>query len=303
MAHAQQAAVPVVGVLVGPSAAEWASRIAGVRRGLAETGFFEGSNLAMEYRWADGRLDRLPPMAAELVDRKVKVILAVGGGSGAAVAATKNIPIVFTTAGDPVQEGLVASLNRPGGNATGVTLLASEVGPKRIELLHELLPTATKIAFLANPNYGPVRSGVQAAAQRLGLETIVLNVVNESDIDRAFAQAIQQRAAAVFVGGEIFFINIGKHIAALGQLYAIPVSSTEREQAMAGGLMSYGVDQVDMYRLAGTYVGRILKGEKPADLPVQQPTKFELVINLKTAKTLGLTIPETLLATADEVIQ
>jgi putative ABC transport system substrate-binding protein len=247
-ARCQQMAAPVVGVLVGPSAAEWASRIAGVCRGLAETGFFEGSNLAMEYRWADGRRDRLPPMAAELVDRKVKVILAVGGGADAAVAATKSIPIVFTTAADPVQEGLGASLNRPGGNATGVTLLASEVGPKRIELLHELLPTATKIAFLANPNYGPVPPGVQAAAQRLGLETIVLTVVNESDIDRAFAQAIQQRAEAVFVGGETFFINIGKHIAALGQLHAIPLSSTEREQVMAGGLMSYGVDQVDMFR-------------------------------------------------------
>jgi len=219
------------------------------------------------------------------------------------VAATRSIPIVFTTAGDPIAEGLVTSPNRPGGNATGVSLLVSEIGPKRIELLHEMLPTATKIAFLANPNYGPVAPRVQAAAQRLGWETMVLNVVTESDVESAFARAVQQRANAVYVGGEVLFINMGKHIAALGLRYALPTTLTEREQVAAGGLMSYGTNQVEMYRLAGAYIGRILKGEKPADLPVQQPTKFELAINLKTAKALGLEIPPKVLALVDEVIE
>jgi putative ABC transport system substrate-binding protein len=303
-ARAQQRPVPLVGLLCGASEAEWASRIAGVRRGLAETAFFEGSNLAIEYRWADGLLERLPAMAAQLVDRKVKVIVGVAGGASAAVAATKSIPIVFTTAGDPISEGLVASLARPGGNATGITLLVSEIGPKRIELLHEMLPRITKVAFLANPpNNSEATNRAQAAAQRLGMETMVLNVVSESDIDNAFVQAVQQRASAVYVGGELFFINMGKHIAALGLRYALPTTLTEREQVAAGGLMSYGTNQVDMYRLAGTYVGRILRGAKPADLPVQQPTKFELTVNLKTARMLGLEIPPNVLALATEVIE
>jgi putative tryptophan/tyrosine transport system substrate-binding protein len=307
--RAQQPAMPVVGSLCGVSAAEWTDNMAGFRRGLSETGFVEGSNVAIEYRWADGHFDRMPAMAADLISRKVAVIL-VGGytpGVRAVMAATQSIPIVFTAGSDPVAAGLVASLNRPGGNATGVTVLNSELAPKRLELLHEIIPTASKIAMLVNQNnpvtsHGDIQDG-QAAARRLGLEIIVLNGGTEYDIERAFATAVEQRAGALEVGSDAFFYNQREQIAALTLRHALPTIAGERAAVALGVLMSYGTNIADLFRQAGTYVGRILKGEKPADLPVLQPTKFELVINLKTAKTLGLTVPPALLTRADEVIE
>ena len=234
----------------------------------------------------------------------------VGGnniGVKAAIAATQTIPIVFTTGANPVTSGLVASLNRPGGNATGVTVIAAELGAKKVELLHEMIPTASKIALLANPNNPEALQleshELQAAAQHLVLELIVLNGGTKSEIEGAFAAAAQQRAAALYVGSDAFLVSQRDHIAALGLRYALPTISPARSDVMAGELMSYGSSQTEMYRQAGVYVGRILKGAKPADLPVLQPTKFELVINLKTAKTLGISIPQTLLASADEVIE
>jgi putative ABC transport system substrate-binding protein len=308
-ARAQQPGMPVIGVLYAVSAVEWADRMAAVRQGLKESGFVEGRNVAIEYRWADGHLDRLPAMAADLVRRKVAVIL-VGGSAvaiRAAMAATQSIPIVFTSGTDPVTAGLVASLNKPGGNVTGVAMLDSELGSKRLELLHELIPTAMKIALLVNP-HNPDTSKVdiesgQAAARRLGLEINVVNGGTENDIERAFATAVQQRAAALQVGADAFFQNQREQIAALAQRHAMPTISSTREETVAGSLMSYGSNPTNEYRQAGIYVGRILKGERPADLPVVQPTKFELFINLKTAKALGLTVPSSLLATADEVIE
>ena len=251
----------------------------------------------------------MPTLAADLVSRKVAVIL-VGGnldGVRAAMAATRTIPIVFTTASDPVATGLVASLNRPGGNATGATVMATELGPKRLELLHELLPTAKKIALLVNPKVVGVLQddirGAQTAARRLGLEIIVVKGDSEDEIGRAFATAAQQRASALQVGDDAFFDSRRAQIAALGLRHALPTIALTRRAVEAGSLMSYGSNQVDVYRQAGIYVGRIIKGDKPADLPVIQPTKFELVINLQTAKALGLEIPPTLLARADEVIE
>jgi putative ABC transport system substrate-binding protein len=308
-ARAQQPAMPVIGSLYGVSAAEWAIPMAGFRRGLSERGFDEGRNVAIEYRWAEGEFDRMPAMAADLVSRKVAVIL-VGGnldGVRAAMAATQTIPIVFTTAANPVATGLVASLNRPGGNVTGVTVFAAELGPKRLELLHELLPTAKKIALLVNPKVPVVLQddiqGAQMAARRLGLEIIVVEGGSENEIARAFATAAQERASALQVGDDAFLDSRREQIAALGLRHALPTMSLTRVAVAAGSLMSYGANQVDVYRQAGAYVGRILKGERPADLPVLQPTKFELVINLKTAKALGLTVPPPLLARADEVIE
>ena len=308
-ARAQQSAMPVIGSLYGVSAAEWASPMAGFRRGLSEWGFDEGRNVAIEYRWAEGQFDRMPAMAADLVRRKVAVIL-VGGnldGVRAAISATQTIPIVFTTASNPVTNGLVASLNRPGGNATGVTVFAAELGPKRLELLHEALPTAKKIALLVNPKVPAVMEGdiqgAQRAARSLGLDVIVVRASRENEIEEAFATAAQERASAVQVGDDAFLDGRREKIAALSLRHALPTMSLTREAAAAGSLMSYGSNRLDVYRHAGIYVGRILKGEKPADLPVQQPAKFELVINLKTAKALGLDIPPTLLARADEVIE
>jgi putative tryptophan/tyrosine transport system substrate-binding protein len=308
-ARAQQAAMPVIGSLYGVSAAEWASPMAGFRRGLSEWGFDEGRNVAIEYRWAEGQFDRMPAMAADLVRRKVAVIL-VGGnldGVRAAISATQTIPIVFTTASNPVTNGLVASLNRPGGNATGVTVFAAELGPKRLELLHEALPTAKKIALLVNPKVPAVMEGdiqgAQTAARSLGLDVIVVRASRENEIEEAFATAAQERASAVQVGDDAFLDGRREKIAALSLRHALPTMSLTREAAAAGSLMSYGSNRLDVYRHAGIYVGRILKGEKPADLPVQQPAKFELVINLKTAKALGLDVPATLLARADEVIE
>jgi putative ABC transport system substrate-binding protein len=308
-ARGQQPTMPVVGSLYGVSAAEWAEPMTGFRRGLSERGFDEGRNVTIEYRWAEGQFDRMPAMAADLVSRKVAVIL-VGGnldGVRAAMAATQSIPIVFTTAADPVATGLVASLNRPGGNVTGVTVFAGELGPKRLELLHELLPTAKKIALLVNPKVPAVLQhdieNAQMAARRLGLEIIAVKGGSENEIEKAFATAAQERASALQVGDDAFLDSRRGQIAALGLRHALPTIALTRRAVAAGSLMSYGANQVDVYRHAGIYVGRILKGEKPADLPVQQPTKFELVINLKTAKLLGFEVPPTLLARADEVIE
>jgi putative ABC transport system substrate-binding protein len=308
-ARAQQAAVPVIGSLYGVSASEWAEPMTGFRRGLSESGFVEGRNVTIEYRWAEGQFNRMPAMATDLVSRKVAVML-VGGsldGVRAAMAATQTIPIVFTTASNPVATGLVASLNRPGGNATGVTMMAGELVPKRLELLHELLPTAKKIALLVNPAIPRVLQddvqGARAAARGLGLEIIVVEGGSEYEIEIAFAAAAQQRASALQVGDDAFLESRRAQIAALGLRHALPTIALTPRAVADGSLMSYGSNQADVYRQAGIYVGRILKGEKPADLPVLQPTKFELVINLKTAKTLGLTVPPLMLTRADEVIE
>ena len=308
-ARAQQPSMPVIGALYAVSAEEWAERMVAMRQGLNESGFVDGKNVAIEYRWADGHLDRLPALAADLVGRKVAVIL-VGGSSvatRAAMAATRSIPIVFTTGVDPVSAGLVASLNKPGGNATGVSLVVGELGSKRMELLHELLPTAVKIALLVNPHNpamakSDIESG-QTAARRLGLEISVLDGGTENEIERAFAIAVQQRVAALQVGSDAFFQNQREQIATLALRHAMPTISSSPEEAAAGFLMSYGANPINEYRQVGVYVGRILKGEKPADLPVMLPTKFDLIINLKTAKALGLTIPESFLLRADRVIE
>jgi putative ABC transport system substrate-binding protein len=307
-ARAQQRAMPTVGVLYGVSAAEWTQPVAGFRRGLGEMGFVEGRNVAIEFRWADGQPDRMPAMAADLIDRKVSVIL-VGAslpGVRATIAATQNIPIVFTTNSDPVAAGVVASLNRPGGNATGVSGLGGELVPKRLELMHEAIPKATTFAVLLNPsNSITLQDGIrggQVAASRLGLKVIFVNASNETEIEAAFADAIQQGAGWLFAE-DAYFDSRRNQIAALGLRHALPTMSGSRESALAGILMHYGASVVDFYRQAGIYVGRILKGEKPADLPVILPTKFELVVNLKTAKAIGLTIPEVFLVRADEVIE
>jgi len=308
-ARAQQPSMPVIGLLYAVSAEEWADRTAAMRQGLNESGFVEGKNVAIEYRWADGHLDRLPAMAADLVGRKVAVILAGGStvATKAAMAATQSIPIVFTAGIDPVTAGLVASLNKPGGNVTGVALVVSELGSKRLELLHELIPAAKKIALLVNPHNPEmskfdIESG-QSAARRLGLEIIVVDGGTEDDIERAFASAVQQGAATLQVGSDAFFQNQREQIAALALRHAMPTISAMREAAAAGSLMSYGANPINEYRQAGIYVGRILKGERPADLPVVQPTKFNLTINLKTAKALGITVPLVMQMTADEVIE
>jgi ABC-type uncharacterized transport system substrate-binding protein len=307
--RAQQPAMPVIGALSGVAASAWTGNMAEFRRGLVETGFVEGRNVAIEYRWADGQFDRLPAMAADLVGRKVAVILA--GGSvvsvESAMAATKTIPIVFTVTNDPVAAGFVASLNRPGGNVTGVTLIGIEVGQKRLELLHEILPSAARIALLVNQNNPVTRQdsiqSAQTASRRLGLEIIVVNAGSENEIEGAVTSAVRQRAAALFVGADAFLSSRQEQIAALALRHALPASATQREGVRAGMLMSYGSSNADMYRQVGIYLGRILKGEKPTDLPVTQPTRFALVINLKTAKALGLTIPESFLLRADEVIE
>jgi putative ABC transport system substrate-binding protein len=309
LATRAQQAMPVVGLLYGVSGVEWTDQMAGIRRGLRETGFVEGRNVAIEYRWADGRYDRMPAMATDLVRRKVEVILAGASNIGvlALMAATQSIPIVFTTGSDPVATGLIPSFSRPSTNVTGIALFSSELLPKRLELLHEVIPTAVKIALIVNPNNPAtakenIQDG-QAAATRLGLEAIIVDGANESEIEQAFATAVQQGASALLVGSDAFFGSQREQIAALGLRHAIPTFSWERADVASGVLMSYGPSQADMYRQAGIYVGRILKGEKPADLPVQQPSKFELIINLKTAKAIGLTIPESFLLRADEVIE
>jgi putative ABC transport system substrate-binding protein len=307
-AHAQQPTTPVIGFLSARSPAEAASVLAAFRQGLGETGYFEGKNVAIEYRWAEGQYNRLPALAAELVSHQVTVITATGGEPSAlaAKAATATIPIIFTLGGDPVAAGLVASLNRPGGNLTGMTIMALQMGPKRLELLRQLLPNATAMTVLINPAF-PTTSAeareLQDAARSLGLQINVQNASTESQIDTAFTTIVQQRASALIVATDPFLLGQRDQLVRLAARHAIPTMYFLREFVEAGGLMSYGPNIANEYRQAGVYTGRVLKGEKPADLPVMQPTKFDLVINLKTTKALGLTMPQNLLVAADEVIE
>jgi putative ABC transport system substrate-binding protein len=300
---------PVIGVLHGVSATQWTDRMDGFHRGLAEVGFAAGRNVAVEYRWAEGQFDRLPAMAAELVSSKVAVICA-GAGDVAirtAMAATKSIPIVFTTASDPVRAGFVLSLSRPGGNATGATFMGVELVAKRVELLHETIPVATRIALLVNPNNpGLMQDNIElskVAVQRLGLEMVVVEAGSESEIESAVVTAVQQQANALSIGNDAYLSSRSRQIAFFALRHALPTMSESRDGVANGLLMSYGPNQAETFRQAGLYVGRILKGEKPADLPVIQPTNFELFINLRTAKALGLNIPNTLIGRADEVIE
>jgi len=308
-ARAQQPALPVIGLLGGASAAGRAERMAGFHRGLSETGYVEGRNIAIEYRWVDDHYDRLPAMAADLVSRRVAVIFAAGPDVGlqAAMAATKTIPIVFVTGSDPVAAGFVPSLARPDGNVTGLTHLDVELVAKRVELLHELLPDARRIAVLVNPTNPGIAQNVieqsQVAARRLGLEIVVLKAATEGDIQSSVATAVQQRAAALTIGGDAYLYSRIRQIAIFALSHRLPTVGSTREQVGAGILMTYGTNLVDTYRQAGVYVGRILKGDKPASLPVAQPTKFELLINVTIAKALGLQVPYKLLALADEVIE
>ena len=306
-ARAQRSAMPVIGFLNGASPEGYAPYVTAFRQGLKEVGYVDGQNVAIEYRWAEGQYDRLPALAADLVRRQV-VVIAAGTipAAPAAKAATATIPIVFTTGLDPVQAGLVASLNRPGGNLTGVTALAVEVGPKGLELLHELVPTATVIALLVNPTNPSAEAlsrDLQPAARALGLQLHILHASTERDFDTVFATLLQLRAGGLMIGTDGFFITQIEQLATRTVRHAVPAIFQYREFTAAGGLMSYGVSNRDLYRLVGVYTGRILRGEKPADLPVLQPTKFELVINLKTAKALGLTVPDKMLALADDVIE
>jgi putative tryptophan/tyrosine transport system substrate-binding protein len=305
-ARAQQPTMPVIGFLNSSSAREYGYVAAAFGQGLRDTGYVEGRNVLVEYRWAEDHYDRLPTLAADLVRRQVIAITANTQAAPAAKAATATIPIVFITAGDPIRDGLVASLNRPGGNLTGVGILSVELGPKRLELLRELAPTATVIALLINPTSptAEVQSrNMQAAARNLGLQLHVLHASTERDFDTAFASLAQLRAGGLVIGADAFFVSRSEQLAELALRHAVPAIYQFRAFAAAGGLMSYGSNVTDAYRLAGVYTGRILKGEKPADLPIQQSTKVELIINLKTAKALGLTVPLPLSGRADELIE
>jgi putative ABC transport system substrate-binding protein len=306
--RAQHPAMPVVGFLSSQSPDHWAGRLRAFRQGLSETGQVEGGNVAIEYRWAEGENVRLPALAADLVRRGVAVIATPGSGAAAlaAKAATTTIPVVFSMAVDPVAAGLVASLHRPGGNLTGVVTLSGEVGPKRLELLHEVVPKATVIALLINPTnptvYETISRDLQAAARRLGLELHVLHASAERDFDTAFAGLRQLQAGGLVIGPDAFFTAQIEQLAARTVRHAVP-AIYQNEFAAAGGLMSYGGSITESFRLVGVYTGRIIKGEKAADLPVQQTTKVELIINLKVANALGLTVPLPLLGRADEVIE
>jgi putative tryptophan/tyrosine transport system substrate-binding protein len=307
-ARAQQPAMPVIGYLGSQSADDdYKNFIAPFLQGLKESGYVEGQNVAVVYRHAENDLDRLPALAADLVRRRVAVILASGTPATlAAKAATTTIPIVFHTGGDPVALGLVASLNRPGTNVTGIANFTVELSPKRLQMLRELIPDAALFGVLADPAFPGIQSNIadlQAAARTLGLQLVVFNARTDSDLETAFATFSRQRVSAVLVGPSALYSRRMEQLAALAARHALPAISQYREYALAGGLISYGSSLNEEWRLVGGYTGRILMDEKPADLPVQQVTKIELVINLKTAKALGLAIPETLLATADEVIQ
>jgi len=301
-ARAQQGKMPVIGLLSSASL-EVGGRLAGFRKGLSEAGYSEGQNVAIEYRWAVGEEDRLPALAADLVRRQVALIAALGGGESvrAAQAATTTIPIVFELPVDPVAAGIVPSLNRPGGNITGITNFTEELGPKRLELLHELVPMARSMALLITTDTPP--QNLQDAARSRGLELKIFHVTREDEFEAAFAGMRGLRTAALMIEtGRLLNTRVGQ-LAALAARHAIPASHTWSEFPAAGGLMSYGPDVRNQYRLGGIYAGRILSGTKPADLPVQQPTKLSLTINLKAAKAMGLTVPQTLLVAADEVIE
>jgi putative tryptophan/tyrosine transport system substrate-binding protein len=303
-----QQPMPVVGFVNAASPQSYARPLSAFLRGLVEAGYVDGQNVAIEYRWAEGHNNRLASFIADLIQRKVNVIAATSTPAAiAAKAATTTIPIVFTTSADPVRLGLVASLNRPGGNVTGVTQTNLEIGPKRLQLLHELVPTASVMALLVNPANPTISETntkeLQAAARNLGLELHVLNASTERDFDADFAKLIQLRAGGLVIAGDPLFSGQTEQLAALAVRHAVPTVYEWREFAVAGGLLSYGTAITDEYRVAGNYTGRILKGDKPADLPVQQVTKVEMIINLKTAKVLGLTVPMSLLGRADEIIE
>jgi putative tryptophan/tyrosine transport system substrate-binding protein len=307
-ARGQQSAVPVIGFMSTLSPENISSPLAGFHQGLKEAGYIENQNVAIEYRWARGHYDRMPQLAADLVGKRVAVIVASGGDPSPQIAkaATQTIPIVFGMFGDPVREGLVASLNRPGGNATGVTIFGPAAVTKRLQLLHDLVPQAAVSAFLMNPNNpnGNIElRASQTAASSLGKQIVVLNASSEGELDAAFASMVQQRIGALLGASDPFLFNRRDQIVALAARHRIPAIYYLRDFARAGGLMAYGNSLTDMYRLVGVYVGRILKGEKPADLPVVQSTKFEFVINLQTARSLGIEVPNSMQLLADEVIE
>src|SRR5262245_20557291 len=307
-AHAQQTAMPVIGFLGAPSPAPYARFVTAVHQGLKEAGFIEGQNVTVEYRWAEGRYDRLPALVADLVSRRVSVIVLIGGAPAAvaAKAATSTIPIVFSIGADPLELGLVGSLNRPGGNVTGIAMLALELEAKRLELLRELAPSAALIAMLVNPGNAQSKiqtQDVQKAAGAIDQRILVLKASTEREIEAAFATLVRERADALLVAADVFFASQPALFVVLTARHAIPAIYPWRSHVDAGGLVSYGASLLDAYRQTGVYAGRVLKGEKPADLPILQATKFELVINLKTAKALGIMVPPTLLARAEEVIE
>jgi putative tryptophan/tyrosine transport system substrate-binding protein len=300
--------MPVIGFIRTTSPDDSTKLVEAFRRGLSEVGYVEGRNVVIEYRYAQGQIDRLPALAADLVARRVALLAATGGtiSARAAKAATTTIPVVFTTGDDPVKAGLVGSLSRPGGNLTGISVFATRLGAKRLALLHELVPAADPMAILLNPktpDSDDEAKDVQEAARSLGVQIIVLNASNENEIDAAFTKLVEQRAGALMLGGDTFFTSQRSRLATLSTFLRIPTADAVREFVDAGGLVSYGASLAGVYRQAGVYAGRILKGDKPSELPVQLPTAFELVINLKTAKALGLEVPPALSARADEVIE
>ncbi len=307
-ASAQQPVMQVVGFVSGRSLGSDAFLVEGFRRGVRENGFIDGQNVTLEFRWADGQLDRLPALAAELIERKVTVLFAGAAETamGALRVASVMVPVVFATGSDPVQNGLVASFNRPGGNLTGVTVITNALWPKRLEFLRELLPTTSLIALLVNPtNLAHLSASreLNDAARKIGQDVLILPASVEADFETSFATLVEKRASALVVSDDALFTNRRDVLAALAARHAVPAIYGRREFANAGGLMSYGASTLDQYYQCGVYVGRILRGAKPADLPFLQPTKFELTLNLRTAKALGLTVPPSLLARADEVIE